>query len=178
MSLRALLGTCKGRSFAAYWDTAIIRLFVDTGRRLAEMTGLAVDDLDTDTRLPWCSGRATAAFMPIWSEDWSGAPLPTRAWPSPSTSPPVRPRAAWLAYSTNHIEQTGGGVRYGLGRRRMATQVRKTGCTMMAETNTNWLRCHDCGATVVLVPRLSRRPRTRRAHSMPALLRQDACSHR
>jgi integrase len=58
MSLRALLGTCKGRSFAAYWDTAIIRLFVDTGRRLAEMTGLAVDDLDTDTRLPWCSGRA------------------------------------------------------------------------------------------------------------------------
>lgn len=37
-----------GRDFVARRDTAIIRLFLDTGVRLAELTGLAVSDVDLD----------------------------------------------------------------------------------------------------------------------------------
>ena len=44
--LRALLAACKGSGFAERRDTAIVRLFLDTGMRLAEMTGLTVADLD------------------------------------------------------------------------------------------------------------------------------------
>src|SRR5918994_7484467 len=46
--LKALLATCKGRTFADWRDTVIVRLFVDTGVRLAEMTGRSVEDLDMD----------------------------------------------------------------------------------------------------------------------------------
>ncbi len=34
--LRALLAACKGTGFSERRDTAIIRLFLDTGTRLAE----------------------------------------------------------------------------------------------------------------------------------------------
>lgn len=43
-----LLKTCDGKEFVARRDTAIIRLFLDTGVRLAELSALAVDDLDLD----------------------------------------------------------------------------------------------------------------------------------
>jgi integrase/recombinase XerC len=43
-----LLATCKGREYTDRRDTAIIRLFIDTGMRLAELAGLTVDDLDLD----------------------------------------------------------------------------------------------------------------------------------
>jgi site-specific recombinase XerC len=55
--LKALLAMCRGRTFADWRDTVIIWLFVDTGMRLAEMTGLSVDDLNMDTRSRW-SARA------------------------------------------------------------------------------------------------------------------------
>jgi site-specific recombinase XerD len=55
--LKALLATCKGRAFADRRDTAIIRLFVDTGMRLAEMTGLSVDDLDMDYEVAVVVGK-------------------------------------------------------------------------------------------------------------------------
>ena len=44
--LRALIGACKGTTFDARRDEAIIRLFTDTGMRLGEMAGLRAGDID------------------------------------------------------------------------------------------------------------------------------------
>jgi site-specific recombinase XerD len=41
-----LLATCDGKSFRDRRDTAIIRRFLDTGARLAEIANLETDDLD------------------------------------------------------------------------------------------------------------------------------------
>ena len=46
--LRALLATCAGRSFEGRRDTALLRMLLDTGVRAAEVTNLAVDDVDFD----------------------------------------------------------------------------------------------------------------------------------
>ena len=46
--LLALLRVTAGMDFEQRRDHAIIRLFVDTGIRLGEMAGLAVDDVDLD----------------------------------------------------------------------------------------------------------------------------------
>jgi site-specific recombinase XerD len=46
--LRALLATCSGKDYTDRRDHAILRLFIDTGMRLAELAGLAVTDLDLD----------------------------------------------------------------------------------------------------------------------------------
>jgi site-specific recombinase XerC len=46
--LAKLLKACTGNGFAARRDTAIIRLFIDTGVRLGEMAGLTVDGVDWD----------------------------------------------------------------------------------------------------------------------------------
>lgn len=44
--LRLLLKTCSGKTFADRRDSAILRLFLDSGVRLEEMAGITVDDLD------------------------------------------------------------------------------------------------------------------------------------
>jgi site-specific recombinase XerD len=44
--LRRLLATCAGTEFAERRDNAILRLFLDTGMRRAELSGLRVDDID------------------------------------------------------------------------------------------------------------------------------------
>ncbi|WP_409180134.1 tyrosine-type recombinase/integrase [Amycolatopsis sp. VS8301801F10] len=44
--LASLLDACKGKSFRDRRDAAIIRLFDDTGARLAEVANLTTDDLD------------------------------------------------------------------------------------------------------------------------------------
>lgn len=44
--LAALLGTCAGKGFAERRDTAIIRLLMDTGGRLTEITTLVTDAVD------------------------------------------------------------------------------------------------------------------------------------
>jgi site-specific recombinase XerD len=51
--IRALLATCAGNTLEDRRDTAIIRLFADTGVRLAELAGLQLDgengpDVDLD----------------------------------------------------------------------------------------------------------------------------------
>jgi site-specific recombinase XerD len=45
-AVRRLLAVCSGRDFAGVRDTAVIRLFIDSGMRVSEMAGLPVDDLD------------------------------------------------------------------------------------------------------------------------------------
>lgn len=46
--LLALLKACEGKGFAARRDTAIIRMFIDTGGRRAEVCGLQLHDLDLE----------------------------------------------------------------------------------------------------------------------------------
>jgi len=45
-AIRRLLDVCSGRGFAELRDTAIIRLFIDSGMRVGEMAGIDVDDFD------------------------------------------------------------------------------------------------------------------------------------
>ena len=48
--LARLVATCdKGNDFEARRDAALLRVFIDTGARLAEVVGLTVDDVDLDT---------------------------------------------------------------------------------------------------------------------------------
>lgn len=44
--LRALLASCEGRRLVDRRDMALLRLMIDTGGRLAEISGLEVDDVD------------------------------------------------------------------------------------------------------------------------------------
>ena len=44
--LAAILKACDGKSFDERRDSAIVRLFLDTGMRLAELVNLTLDDLD------------------------------------------------------------------------------------------------------------------------------------
>lgn len=47
--LRRLIVACQGKEFADRRDEAMIRLFVDTGMRVAEMCGITLVDLDMRT---------------------------------------------------------------------------------------------------------------------------------
>src|SRR4051812_22687562 len=55
--LVALLAACKGNTFENRRDTAILRLLIDTGIRLSELTGLKVDDLDFDADVAHVMGK-------------------------------------------------------------------------------------------------------------------------
>lgn len=55
--LTALLDACKGTDFADRRDTAIIRLFIDTGMRLAELTHLDVEHIDFDHNVAVVMGK-------------------------------------------------------------------------------------------------------------------------
>jgi site-specific recombinase XerD len=61
--MRRLLDTCKGTTFADRRDNAIIRLFVDTGIRLAELTGLSIDDVDLRIRVCEVMGKGRRTRM-------------------------------------------------------------------------------------------------------------------
>lgn len=49
--VKALLATCAGTDFTARRDAAILRTFLDTGARLAEVAGLTVDRVDLDAEV-------------------------------------------------------------------------------------------------------------------------------
>jgi integrase/recombinase XerC len=55
--LAALLATCAGKTFLERRDTALIRLLMDTGARLSEITLLNVDDLDLKRDLVLVHGK-------------------------------------------------------------------------------------------------------------------------
>lgn len=57
--LRALLATCDGIDFEDRRDTAILRLFLDSGVRLAEMAGLRVTDVDFDHNIAIVMGKGS-----------------------------------------------------------------------------------------------------------------------
>lgn len=56
-AIRRLLAVCEGTDFAARRDTAIIRLFLDSGMRRSELAGLTVDDLDWEGQVAWVLGK-------------------------------------------------------------------------------------------------------------------------
>lgn len=57
--VQAVLAVCKGRSFVELRDTALIRLFFDTGCRLSEIALLKVDDVDLDVDLIYVVGKGS-----------------------------------------------------------------------------------------------------------------------
>jgi integrase/recombinase XerC len=54
-----LIATCKGKSFASLRNEAIIRLYGNTGARLAEVGDLLLDDLDMDTESVLLHGKGS-----------------------------------------------------------------------------------------------------------------------
>jgi site-specific recombinase XerD len=55
--LARLLGCMSSRVFDDRRDTAIVRLFLDTGMRLSEMAGLAITDIDLDADVALVLGK-------------------------------------------------------------------------------------------------------------------------
>ena len=55
--LRLLLRACEGKSFEDRRDMAVLRLFLDSGMRLAELTRLKVRDVDLDARTAIVMGK-------------------------------------------------------------------------------------------------------------------------
>jgi site-specific recombinase XerD len=83
-AIRALLKACAGKDFADFRDTAIVRLFLDTGMRLDELAKLRVDDVDLDydnTATVLGKGRRPRV-CPFGAKTAQGPrPLPTPACP-------------------------------------------------------------------------------------------------
>ncbi len=52
-----LLGVMSGRTFEDRRDTALVRLFLDTGMRLSEVAGLSITDLDLDADVAIVMGK-------------------------------------------------------------------------------------------------------------------------
>ncbi len=75
--LKSLLATCAGKGFEARRDTALVRLFLDTGARRAEVANLTLEELDfeTDVILVVGKGRRPRACPSA----------PRRPWPSTVT---------------------------------------------------------------------------------------------
>ena len=59
--LAKLIDACKGNTFENRRDTAILRLFLDTGVRLSEIAGLDVPDLDFDQDVAHVMGKGRRA---------------------------------------------------------------------------------------------------------------------
>lgn len=54
---RALVKTCEGKDFVSRRDTAVLLLFLDTGMRLSDLTGLDVADVDLEDDLAYVVGK-------------------------------------------------------------------------------------------------------------------------
>lgn len=57
--LKALLVACSGKTFEDLRDTAMLRLFIDTGCRLSEITSLQVDALKVDRQQARVVGKGS-----------------------------------------------------------------------------------------------------------------------
>jgi site-specific recombinase XerC len=64
--LRALLNVCEGSDFVSRRDVAIVRTFIDTGARLAEVAHLTVENVDLDDPTLTVIGKgARLRILPI-----------------------------------------------------------------------------------------------------------------
>ncbi|MCW2790404.1 MAG: hypothetical protein JWP56_2707 [Aeromicrobium sp.] len=55
--LEALIRACSGKAFNDRRDEAMIRVLLDCGIRVAELTGLKVDDIDLDNETAYVTGK-------------------------------------------------------------------------------------------------------------------------
>ena len=55
--LKRLIGMCKGKTFRDKRDAAILTLFLDSGARRAELSGLKIEDLDLDNERMYVYGK-------------------------------------------------------------------------------------------------------------------------
>lgn len=62
--IRAMLTACASDSFAGRRDAAIIMLLADGGLRIAEVSGLTVDDVDVRDRMVYVTGKGSARSGP------------------------------------------------------------------------------------------------------------------
>ena len=82
-----------GNRFENRRDTAILRLFIDTGMRAGELVGLTVDDVDFEQDVRTCMGKGAAA-----GPSRSAPRPPTRsALPAGAGAAPARPRRRAVA---------------------------------------------------------------------------------
>ena len=79
--LARLVKACHGREYAERRDEALMRMFIDTGVRIAEMAGITLDDLDTEHE----------ARCRRWRRRW---PPPDRCHPSGARHRPRRSGSA------------------------------------------------------------------------------------
>ncbi len=59
--VKALLAACEGKEFADRRDAAVVYLFLDTGVRLAELTGVTLEDVDLSGRTMTVMGKGRRA---------------------------------------------------------------------------------------------------------------------
>jgi site-specific recombinase XerC len=57
--LAALVGACKGQRFVDRRDEAVIRLLIDCGLRVSEVTGIDLPDLDLDSESVTVTGKGS-----------------------------------------------------------------------------------------------------------------------
>lgn len=55
--LKALIRACEGKAFEDRRDEAIVRLFIDTGMRLGELSGLTLEEVDLDLEVAVVLGK-------------------------------------------------------------------------------------------------------------------------
>jgi site-specific recombinase XerD len=61
--LTALLGACRGKNFNDLRDAALIRLLIDCGLRVSELTGIDMEDLDLDGESVKVTGKGSRVRM-------------------------------------------------------------------------------------------------------------------
>lgn len=57
--LTALIGACRGKGFRERRDEAVIRLLIDCGLRVSEVTGIELADLDLDAEMVRVTGKGS-----------------------------------------------------------------------------------------------------------------------
>jgi len=119
--LRALLDACKGNDLVNRRDTAIVRMLVDTGGRLSEIAGLAVEDLDLDAGVAHVMGKGRRGRALPFGEATSlalGRYLRARA-----KSPRAKLPNLWIGNNAARGALEGNGIRLMLRRRGLAIGV-------------------------------------------------------
>jgi integrase len=76
--VRKLLAACAGNDSESRRDAAIIRLFADAGIRLAELTGVKLDDLDLAGGAVLVRGKGDRYRMASFGRRTAKARLPSR----------------------------------------------------------------------------------------------------
>lgn len=113
--LRRLLDACKGRGFTERRDMAVIRLLLDTGIRLGEVSTIMLADVDLDMEIVSVRGKTGRRFVPIVPKTAEALDLYLR---SRAKHPDRRDPALWLSDTSRHRGALGmSGIRLLLRRR-------------------------------------------------------------